>query len=69
MYAPQSLPLINLDSQNHGYMVFGDTGMDDKDLFMRAAMGEDVISSMYSNLTLQNLKPGGSPLITKAQAA
>ena len=48
-------------------MVFGNTGMDDKDLFIRAAMGEDVISSMYPNLTLQNLA-GRSPLITKDQA-
>ena len=56
--------MMNLDSQNHGYMVFGNTGMDDKDLFMKAANGEDVISSMYPNLTLQNLA-GRSPLITK----
>ena len=69
MYAPQSIPLLNLDSQNHGYMVFGNTGMDDKDLFMRAANGEDIISQIYPSLTLQNLKSGGSPLITKAQAA
>ena len=37
-------------------MVFGNTGMDDKDLFIRAANGEDVISSMYPNMTLQNLR-------------
>ena len=40
-------------------MVFGNTGMDDKDLFMRAAHGEDVVSSMYPNLTLQNLVSPG----------
>ena len=56
MYAvPQSNSLMNLDSENHGYMVFGNTGMDDKALFMQAAQGVDVISQMYPNLRLQNL--------------
>ena len=36
-------------------MVFGNTGMDDKALFMAAAQGEDVVSQMYPNLTLMNL--------------
>ena len=49
-------------------MVFGNTGMDDKDMFMRAAMGEDIISDLYPNLTLQNLA-GGFHLIHKDQAA
>ena len=40
-------------------MVFGNTGMDDKDLFIRAANGEDVISSIYPNLTMQNLVSPG----------
>ena len=48
-------------------MVFGNTGMDDKDMFMRAANGEDIISELYPNMTLQNLR--NSPLLTKDDKA
>ena len=47
-------------------MVFGNTGMDDKEMFMRAAMGEDIISDLYPNMTLQNLQ---SPMMTAKDKA
>ena len=48
-------------------MVFGNTGMDDKEMFMRAAMGEDIISDLYPNMTLQNLRQ--SPMMTAKDKA
>ena len=48
-------------------MVFGDTGMDDKEMFIRAANGEDIISDLFPNMTLQNLRK--SPMMTASDKA
>ena len=41
--------LQNLDSQNHGYMAIGNTGLNDRALFAYAADGGDVFGLLYGD--------------------